>query len=121
MSLLTGVGGLRCCRTSDSFWLVLDDADPLGSFVLKWNSLGMVTERTVFSGAGSAARSQTFVTRRETDGRSVGGWRRICGLTASQRCSVASLILPAVQSHFLLEGFDTIKLLFFRTIISIYK
>lgn len=56
-SLLTGVEGLRRCRMkSDSFWLVLGEADALeGLLVLKWNSFGTVTERTVFSGGGSRA------------------------------------------------------------------
>lgn len=58
--LLTDVVGLRSWRTkSDSFWLVLDEVVSLGwLFVLKWNSLGMVTASTLFSGSRSTMRVQ---------------------------------------------------------------
>lgn len=52
---LTGEEGLRSWETkSTSLWLVLDEEAVLERvFVLKWNSLGTVADRTIFFGGGS--------------------------------------------------------------------
>lgn len=58
---LTGEEGLRSWETkSTSLWLVLDEEAALERvFVLKWNSLGTVADRTIFFGGGSEKNKQT--------------------------------------------------------------
>lgn len=116
--LLTDVVGLRSWRTkSDSFWLVLDEVVPLiWLFVLKWNSLGMVTASTLFSGSRSTMSVQKInageITwtvalrypykdlKRESSHIDTVLWcfivnnkYSICALTPSKSCFVAGLIL----------------------------
>lgn len=54
-AVLTGEEGLRSwVMKSTSLWAVLDEAVALTRlFVLKWNSLGTVADRTIFFGGTS--------------------------------------------------------------------
>lgn len=111
--------GLRRCGASESARLQLEEEAAAlgGAFALKWNSLGTVTERSVFSGGGSASGAAPFGESWEPGRTCVCA----CGLTAGQGRLVAGLVLLAMQGHFLLEVSDTFQLLFFRTTMSIYK